>query len=49
MRSYTEIEHTADRAFQVCGHDLAELFTNAALALKAVQGAARDRDRACCK
>ena len=36
---YKEIEHTADRAFQVTGHDLAELFRNAALALAAVQAA----------
>jgi SHS2 domain-containing protein len=39
MRSYTEIDHTADRAFRVRGRDLAELFTNAALALAAVQAA----------
>ena len=36
---YEEIEHTADRAFRVCGRDLAELFGNAALALMAVQAA----------
>jgi SHS2 domain-containing protein len=39
MWSYKEIEHTADRAFRVRGRDLAELFTNAALALMAVQAA----------
>ena len=39
MSSYNEIEHTADRAFQVRGRNLAELFTNAALALIAVQDA----------
>jgi SHS2 domain-containing protein len=39
MRSYTEIEHTADRAFRVRGRNLADLFTNAALALTAVQAA----------
>ena len=35
MWSYKEIEHAADRAFRVRGHDQAELFTNAALALAA--------------
>jgi SHS2 domain-containing protein len=43
MRSYTEIDHTADRAFHVRGRDLAELFTNAALALAAVQAATGDK------
>ena len=39
MWSFKEIEHAADRAFRVRGHDLAELFTNAALALTRVQAA----------
>jgi SHS2 domain-containing protein len=39
MWSFKEIEHAADRAFRVRGHDLAELFTNAALALASVQAA----------
>lgn len=39
MWSFKEIEHAADRAFRVRGHDLAELFTNAALALDSVQAA----------
>jgi len=42
MWSYKEIEHAADRAFRVRGLDLAELFTNAALALAAVQAATGD-------
>jgi SHS2 domain-containing protein len=39
MWSYKEIGHAADRAFRVRGADLAELFTNAALALTTVQAA----------
>ena len=39
MWSHEEIEHAADRAFRVRGRDLAELFTNAALALTTVQAA----------
>ena len=42
MWSYKEIEHAADRAFQVRGRNQAELFTNAALALAAVQAATGD-------
>ena len=42
MWPYKEIEHAADRAFRVRGHDQAELFTNAALALAAVQAATGD-------
>jgi SHS2 domain-containing protein len=39
VQLYQEIEHTADRSFHVGGRTLAELFTNAALALTAVQAA----------
>jgi len=34
---FREVEHTADRAFTVRGHDLAELFTIAARALGTIQ------------
>ncbi len=37
MRVYEEIAHIADRAFKVRGRSLGDLFTNAALALTAVQ------------
>ncbi len=39
MREYEETEHIADRSFHVRGRGLAELFTNAALALTAIQAA----------
>ncbi len=39
MQLYREIEHTADRSFRIRGNNLAELFTNAALALAAIQAA----------
>jgi SHS2 domain-containing protein len=45
MRAYEEVEHTADRAFRVRGHDLAELFRNAALALTSVQAATGQEGR----
>jgi SHS2 domain-containing protein len=35
---FREVEHTADRAFTVRGNDLAELFVQAARALRAIQG-----------
>ena len=35
---FREVEHTADRAFTVCGRDLAELFAHAAHALCAIEG-----------
>ncbi len=37
MRAYDEIAHIADRAFKVRGLSLEDLFTNAALALTAIQ------------
>lgn len=37
--SFEEIEHTADRAFRVMGHDMVALLENAALAMQAL-----DRD-----
>lgn len=36
--SSQEVDHTADRAFQVCGRNLAELLENAATALIALDG-----------
>lgn len=39
MKRFEEIEHTADWAFRVYGHDLKDLFENAAFALFALEGA----------
>jgi len=38
MRHFKEINHTADRAFQVTGRDMAALLENAARAMQAVDG-----------
>ena len=38
MMSFEEIEHTADRAFRVTGHDMADLLENAAYAMQALDG-----------
>ena len=38
MRSFEEINHTADRAFRVTGRDMAALLDNAARAMQAVDG-----------
>ena len=38
MMSFQEIEHTADRAFRVTGHDMASLLENAARAMRALNG-----------
>lgn len=38
MESFEEIEHTADRAFRVTGHDMAELLQNGARAMQALDG-----------
>jgi SHS2 domain-containing protein len=38
MRSFDEIEHTADRAFRVRGSDLADLLENAARAMQSLDG-----------
>ena len=40
MKRFEEIEHTADWAFRAYGHDLQELFANAAYALSALEGVA---------
>jgi len=40
MQQFQEIEHTADWAFRVHGHDLAALFTNAARGIFELQGTA---------
>lgn len=37
-RAFTEVEHTADRAFHARGRDLKELFTHAAQAMFALEG-----------
>jgi SHS2 domain-containing protein len=39
MKRFEEIEHTADWAFRAYGHDLKELFENAAYALFDLEGA----------
>ncbi len=39
MKRYEELEHTADWAFRAYGHDLPDLFQNAAYALFALEGA----------
>lgn len=39
MNRYEEIDHTADWAFRAFGHDLKELYQNAAYALFALEGA----------
>lgn len=36
MKSFQEIDHTADRAFRVTGRDMASLLENAALALRSL-------------
>ena len=36
--SFEEIDHTADRAFRVTGRDMADLFENAARAIRALGG-----------
>ena len=38
MKSFEEIEHTADRAFRVTGPDMAGLLENAACAMRALDG-----------
>ena len=38
MMSFEEIEHTADRAFRVTGHDMVALLENAARAMQALEG-----------
>ena len=38
MKAFEEIEHTADLAFRAYGHDLAELFANAARGMFALEG-----------
>src|SRR5215813_9353895 len=38
MMSFEEIDHTADRAFRVTGHDNSDLFENAARAMQALDG-----------
>jgi SHS2 domain-containing protein len=38
MRSFEEINHTADRAFRVTGRDMAALLENAARAMQALEG-----------
>jgi SHS2 domain-containing protein len=38
MRSFEEINHTADRAFRVTGRDMAALLENAARAMQALDG-----------
>jgi len=39
MKPYEEIDHTADWAFRAFGRDLVELYSNAAYALFALEGA----------
>jgi SHS2 domain-containing protein len=36
IRRFEEVEHTADRALRICGRDLAELFTHAALGMNSL-------------
>lgn len=38
MNGFEEIDHTADRAFRVMGHDMASLLENAARAMRALDG-----------
>jgi SHS2 domain-containing protein len=38
MRSFEEINHTADRAFRVTGRDMTALLKNAACAMQALEG-----------
>jgi SHS2 domain-containing protein len=38
MVSFEEVEHTADRAFRVKGHDLSDLLENAARAMQTLDG-----------
>jgi SHS2 domain-containing protein len=40
IRRFEEAEHTADRALRICGRDLAELFTNAALGMNSLMRSA---------
>jgi len=40
IRRFEEVEHTADRALRICGRDLAELFTNAALGMNSLMRSA---------
>jgi SHS2 domain-containing protein len=36
IRTFEEVEHTADRALRICGRDLSELFTHAALGMNSL-------------
>ncbi len=42
VKTFEEVEHTADWAFRAYGRDLRELFVNAATALFALQGSLED-------
>ncbi len=42
MKTFEEIEHTADRAFRAYGRDLRDLFTHAAHGVLAIEGSTPD-------
>jgi SHS2 domain-containing protein len=41
---FEEVDHTADRALRIFGHDLVELFVNAAAGMNRLMGACADGD-----